>query len=95
MAAWIADLNLLGMLRALSRLSAFVLAFVHCLALRVACGVAAWRAVLNLLDVLRALSCLSAFVLAFLGESGAMFSLVFHMQMNFCGGATDSIFCAR
>ena len=94
-AAWIADLNLLGVLRALSRLSAFVLAFVHCLALRVACGVAAWRAVLNLLDVLRALSCLSAFVLAFLGESGAMFSLVFHMQMKFCGGATDSIFCAR
>jgi len=27
MAAWIADLNLLGMLRALSRLSAFVLVF--------------------------------------------------------------------
>jgi len=54
MAAWIAELNLLGMLRALSRLSAVVLAFVHCLALRVACGVAAWRAVLDLLGVLRA-----------------------------------------
>jgi len=95
MAAWIADLNLLGMLRALSRLSAFVLAFVHCLALRVACGVAAWRAVLNLLDVLRALSCLSAFVLAFLGESGAMFSLVFHMQTIFAVVPRDSNFCAR
>ena len=65
------------------------------LALRVACGMAAWIADLNLLGMLRALSRLSAFVLAFLGESGAMFSLVFHMQMNFCGGATDSIFCAR